>query len=105
MTRPIFKGDDTGAFGNNFITIDLSNPLNYPISKVLFVINSGCGIKPKEYKNPVFPIIINFSSQESSKFQDVNTCRLIAYDQDGKQYTCPQTLTFKARNGVIIDVR
>lgn len=105
MTNPIYKGDDTGAFGNNFITINLDNPQSYPISKILFVVNSGCGIKPKEYKNPTFPIIINFTRQETSKFQDVNTAKLIAYDQNGLQYTCPQTLTFKARNGVIIDVR
>ena len=48
-TNAIFKGDDTGALGNHFITIKLKNPELYPISKLKFVVNGGCGIAPKEF--------------------------------------------------------
>lgn len=93
----IFKGDDTGAFGNNFITINLNNPLSYPISKAIFV----CKCIKKEFKNPVFPLVINFSSKETSALQSSNICYLVVYDSEGRQKTCKGTLTFGAQNGVI----
>ena len=40
MTNPVFMGDNTGAFGNSFITINLDNPLEYEVSKAIFV--CGC---------------------------------------------------------------
>lgn len=94
---PIFKGDNSGAFGNSFITINLENPLDYPISKAIFV----CGCIKKTFVNPVFPIVINFSEQETSNFRSLNTCYLVVYDQQGRQKTCQGSLTFKAQNGVI----
>lgn len=98
---PIYKGDNSGAFGNSFITVNLINPLNYPISKVIFV----CGCLKKEYKNPVFPWIINFTSDETTKFNATNICYLVAYDSEGRQKTCQGTLIFKAQNGVICNGR
>lgn len=100
----VFTSDDTGAFGNNFITINLKNELNYPVSKVEFIINNGC-ILPKEYINPVFPLKINFDRTETVKFQPVNVCRLRAYDDKGLRKTCKNTLTFYAQNGEIINVK
>ena len=93
----IYKGDNTGAFGNSFITINLENPLEYQISKAIFV----CGCIQKEYKNPVFPWVINFTSAETSKLRTANTCYLVVFDEEGKQKTCQGTLTFKAQNGVL----
>ena len=104
MTDRVFTGDDTGAFGTNFIKINLKNPDNYTVSKVEFIINNGC-IPPKEYPNPVFPLIINFSRNESVKFQPVNVCRLRAYDENGLRKTCKNFLTFYAQNGEIINVK
>ena len=97
MTQSIFKGDDTAAFGNSFITINLENPLEYPISKATFV----CGCFQKSFENPIFPLVINFTSQETAKFSNANTCYLVVYDSIGRQKTCQGTLTFKAQNGVI----
>ena len=97
MTDPIFKGDNTGAFGNNFITINLVNPDGHEISKVIFV----CGCIKKEFKNPVFPLVVNLTSQETDTLKTVNTCYLVAYDTMGRQKTCQGTLTFKAIPGVI----
>lgn len=97
MTNPIFKGDATGAFGNTFITINLENPLEYTISRAIFV----CGCIQKTFENPVFPLTINFSSAETAKFNYANTCYLVVFDENGLQKTCSGTLTFNAQNGVL----
>lgn len=97
MTNPVFMGDNTGAFGNSFITINLDNPLGYEVSKAIFV----CGCIQKSFVNPVFPLVVNFTSQETSRLKVTNTCYLVAYDAQGRQKTCKGTLTFKAQNGVI----
>jgi hypothetical protein len=104
VNTPVFKDDDTGAFGNDFITINLNNPLNYVVSKVEFIVNGGGCIPPKFYENPVFPLKINFTREETSKFLGVNVCRLRAYDENGLRKTCNNSLTFYAQNGVIVDV-
>lgn len=96
-SNAIFKGDDSGAFGNNFITINLDNPLGYTISKAVFV----CGCIQKPFKNPVFPLRINLTSQETAKLRSSNVCYLVVYDSEGRQKTCQGSLTFNAQNGVI----
>lgn len=96
-SNAIFKGDDSGAFGNNFITINLENPLGYSISKAIFV----CGCIQKPFKNPVFPLRINLTSQETAKLRSSNVCYLVVYDSEGRQKTCQGSLTFNAQNGVI----
>ena len=97
MTGAIYKGDNTGAFGNNFITINLDNPLGYTVSKAIFV----CGCIQKTFENPIFPLIINLNSEETANLRSVNTCYLVVFDSNGLQKTCKGTLTFKAQNGVI----
>ena len=97
MTNSIYMGDNTAAFGNNFITINLENPLEYPISKAVFV----CNCLTKTFENPVFPLVINFDSKETAKLRSSNTCFLVVYDSEGRQKTCTGNLTFKAQNGVL----
>lgn len=98
MAQAIYKGDNTGAFGNNFITINLENPLSYTITKAIFV----CSRIQKTFENPVFPLVINFNSDETNiLFEGNNTCYLIVFDSEGRQLTCEGTLTFSAKNGVI----
>lgn len=98
MTR--YKGDDTQAFGKDFITINLNNPNQYEISKVEFVVNSGCIRKP--FTNPVFPLKVNFTSKETAKFTLHNTGYLIAYDNKGRPKQCNGKIEFNFENGVII---
>lgn len=106
-TNAIFKGDDTGALGNKFITIKLKNPELYPISKLKFVVNGGCCIAPKvftdenNFQQEEIELVVNFSSEETSKLNATNTGNLVGYDMENKQFTCPQTLTFTAKNGVL----
>lgn len=107
-TNAVFKTDDTGAFGNSFITITVKNPSLYPISKILAVTNSGCCIANKEFtavdnfQREEITLTVNYTSAESSKLnQGANTLNLVVYDEQGRQKTCPQTFTFYAQNGVI----
>lgn len=97
MSNAIFKGDNTAAFGNDFLTINLDNPAGYEISKVIFV----CGCIRKSITNPTFPLVINFTSEETSRMRGSNVCYLVAYDSEGRQKTCQGSLTFNAQNGVI----
>lgn len=96
-----YKGDDTAAFGNNFITITLDNPLGYPISKAEFVVNAGC-IR-KTFLNPVFPLIVNFNTEDTQKLGFKNTGHLIVWDNEGRPKQCDGFITFEFKNGVIND--
>ena len=104
----IFKGDNTGAFGNKFITVTVKNPQLYPISKLVAVTNNGIYIENKpftdenNFQRENIELVINYSSEETPKLnQGANVLNLVAYDMSDKQYTCPQSLTFYAKNGVI----
>ena len=98
-SNAIFKGDNTGAFGNSFITINLDNPQGFVVSKAIFV----CGCIKKTFNNPVFPLVINLTSSETEKLGASNVCYLVAFDSQNRQKTCKGTLTFKAQNGVLPD--
>lgn len=101
MAIPIFKTDNTGAFGNNFITININNPLEYVISKAEFVVNGGMP-KIKPFLNPVFPLVVNFTSEQTAQLKSgPNTGKLIVWDAQGRQLTCRGTLTFGVENGAI----
>lgn len=103
----IYKGDDTGAFGNNFITIMVKNPHLYPISKIEVITNSSTCISPKTFTDEnnfqveTITLRVNYTSEETPKLNSSNIVNLVAYDMQGKQSTCPQSLTFYAKNGVI----
>lgn len=97
MNNRVFKGDNTGAFDNDFLEIELENPNNYTISKAIFV----CGKIKKVYENPVFPLKINLDEAETSKLKYSNNCYLVVYDAEGRQETCEGTLTFFGEKGVL----
>ena len=109
INQPIYKGDDTGAFGNQFITITIKNPHLYQISKLEVVTNSGCTIPNKifidenegYFQRENIVLNINYSSEETSKLNATNTVKVVPYDINGLHTTCSQTLVFYAQNGVI----
>lgn len=96
MTQPIFKNDDIGAFGGK-ITINLSNPENYTITKAEF----QCGCYYKEFDNPVFPLEIKPTREDTAKFNNVNVCFLRIYDSNGLRQTCKGSMTIQAQNEVV----
>ena len=91
------NGDNTRAFGGNFITMFIDNPAQIPVSKVIFSV--GCIVKT--YENPQFPLYINFNSKETEALNYINTGYLTAFDQFGQQMTCEGSITFYCINGVI----
>lgn len=102
-TNAIFKGDDTGAFGNNFITINLNNPNQYVIKKAQVYVNS-CPFR-EPIINPDFPLVVNFTSQETERLRPTNVMNLVAYDSENRPKQCNGSLTFNCQNGVISNVR
>lgn len=103
----IYKGDDTGAFGNNFITVKVKNPNLYPISKIEVITNSSTCIPPKSFTDENYfqvetiTLRVNYTSEETPKLNSSNIVNLVAYDMQNRPSTCPQSLTFYAKNGVI----
>lgn len=93
----IHKGDNTQAFGNNFLTIFLDNPMSVGISKVIFSV--GC--IEKVFENPQFPLRVNFNSKETAALNYINTGYLVAFDSKGRQLACEGSITFYVINGVI----
>ena len=105
MANAIFKGDNTAAFGGNFLTILVKNPDLYPISKLIFSVNGGIIQKqftdPDNFQREETALTVNFNSQETVKLNSSNVGNLIAYDAEGLQETCIQSVKFYAQNGVI----
>lgn len=95
----MFKGDDTDAFGQNFIKISLKGAEGQTISKVIF----QCGPIQKVYTRPTFPIYVNFTHNESSRLYHESVCYLQVFDEKGKRQTCEGTLNFTAKQKVIAD--
>ena len=93
----LHKGDNTKAFGGNYITIYLDNPAEFVISKVIFSV--GCIVK--EYPNPEFPLKVNFNSKETAALNYVNTGYLTAFDEFGRERVCDGSITFYVVNGVL----
>ena len=93
----IFKGDDTAAFGGQLIRVNLVNPHDFVISRLVFVCNSII----KTFDSPVFPLIINLTSEETLKLSLINVCYFVAYDEEGRQWTFRRTFSFNAKNGVL----
>lgn len=86
----IYKGDDTQAFGKDFIKIDLKGLEGKTISKAIF----QCGTVQKVFNRPLFPIYVNFTSEESSQLYEDAVCYFQVFDEKGRRLTSNSTLTF-----------
>lgn len=97
----IYKGDDTGAFGQNFIKVNFLQADQYTVSKCIF----QCGPVQKIFTRPQFPIYINFSSTETKRLYQESTCYLQVFDENGLKITCEGTLSFTAKPQVVQNER
>lgn len=94
----IHKGDDTNAFGFNFLTVNLENADDYTISKAEVRI----GTIIKTIDNPVFPLRISLTKKETLTLSEAcNKIYMAIYDTDGKKWTCEGELTFEAAPKVV----
>ena len=93
----IRKGDDTNAFGKNFIKINFNNPKGYVITRAEFRV--GCLMKV--FDNPEFPLYVNYDKEESKHLEYNNVGYLRVYDENGLRETCKSFLKFKADEEVV----
>lgn len=94
----LVRGDDSQAFGQNLIRITLSDPDNlldgHSISKCVIRFNESV---TKTFLNPVFPLLVNLTSEESSNLTDGdNTARMAIWDENNQKLT--------AEGGQIINI-
>lgn len=94
----INRGDNTGAFGNDFLRIYLNNPNNLHIQRALIQIN---GDLEKEFYDPTFPIRINFTGAETEILHQVNVCKLVLWDEYGRRKTADGKFTFFVKENPI----
>lgn len=93
----IYRGDDTGAFDGKFLQINLNNLSEKVITKAEF----RCGAIFKVFENPLFPIDINLTSEETLKLQDENSAFLAIYDEQGRKKTIMSDIVFKTKGRVV----
>lgn len=94
----INRGDNTRAFGGDFLRIYLNNPNNIYISKAVFHVNHDL---EKVYENPVFPLRVNFTGEETMLLRQDNTCQLALWDESGRRRTADGKFTFFVRENRI----
>ena len=93
-----FTGDNTEAFENHFIKINLvKSEDEEEMSRVDFI--TGCLIKT--YYNPVFPLFVDFDESETFKLNYLNVGYLVAYDKKGRRKQCSGSIQFTFKNGAI----
>lgn len=93
----IYRGDDTNAFGNKFLTVELENTNNLIISKAEF----KCGTILKTFENPEFPLQISLSREETLQLSYTNDCYLALYDEEGRKRTCSGSITITSKREVV----
>lgn len=100
ITTEIYKGDDTGAFGRQYIKINAPVGVDSSlISKIVF----QCGNVQKEILTPKFPCYVNFSSEETKLFTYRNDCYLQIFDSEDRKITLKGNLTVLANKQVVND--
>lgn len=85
----LYRGDDTDAFNNQFIIVELENEKE-GITKAEF----RAGSILKTFENPTFPLNIELTSEETLLLKEENCCFLAVYDSEGRKQTCEGTLSF-----------
>ena len=89
----LFRGDNTAAFGGNFLTINLTTESEILPTITRAELKIGCICK--KFENPTFPMTINLTEEESGKLQAVNNAYLALWDVDGRKKTCQGTISIQ----------
>ena len=104
----IFKNDDTGAFGNQFLRINRPSGLADDVD--IYKAEFKCGNLPvmvfenivDEQAQPLtFPIEINLTASQTKLLDYQNVCYLKVYDENGLGQTCEGSISFTARKQVV----
>ena len=97
MADTLYRFDDTDAFGQEYMTINVTIPEGWEVSKAEW----RAGSVLKTFENPVFPLNLVLSSEETGKLQNVNVCYLAIYDTQGRKQTCEGKLKFYTQAEVV----
>ena len=103
--RTIFCSDDTSAFGQTLLTIELENAEGLKISKAEF----RCGKVLKTFTSPSFPLEVNLTCEEtallahasSDNLVIVNPGYLAIYDEQGLKTTLEGSVDIPVRKCVV----
>ena len=98
MAEKYYKGDDFNAFGEDWVEIELDFPEDWLISKAEFKVGN---LPTMRFPNPIFPLVVNLTSEQSANLKDVNTCYMAIYDEEGRKKTLDGSWTFLAENEVV----
>ena len=93
----IFRGDDTAAFGQNWLRINVDIPLTWIVSRAELKI----GDILLTMEAPEFPVLINLTASQTAQLKDKNACYLALYDENGLKQTIEGTYTFTTRKQVV----
>lgn len=89
----IYQGDNTAAFGGNFLTINIRVPEGQEVPTITRAeLKIGCICK--NFNNPTFPMTINLTEEETVKLQAQNSAYLAVWDAEGRKKTCQGTISF-----------
>lgn len=89
MSEILYRGDDTDAFGNDFIEIELEDA-----PQVISKAELRCGDIVKVIENPTFPLHINFTAEETNLMKQTNDCSFAIFDEQGRKLTCDGGFSF-----------
>ena len=93
----ITRGDDTGAFGQDWLKVNVDIPATWIVSRAELRI----GDLLLSMESPEFPMLINLTSSQTAQLKDKNACYLALYDEDGLKQTIEGTYTFSTRKQVV----
>ena len=96
----IYRGDNTGAFGNDFLRIYLNNPNKLIITKAVIQINNKLD---KIYEYPSFPLRVNFTGAETEMLEQRNTCKMALWDEYGRRRTAEGKFNFYVKENRILE--
>lgn len=88
----IYQGDNTAAFGGNFLTINISSESGIVPTITKAELKIGCICKT--FNNPTFPMTINLTEEETAKLSATNTAYLAVWDIEGRKKTCQGSISF-----------
>lgn len=92
------KGDDYGAFNQEWAQIEVDIPEDWIVTKAKFKVGN---LPTMTFYDPVFPFTVNLDSSQTINLKDVNTCYLAIYDEEDRKLTLDGCWTFVAEDEVV----
>lgn len=93
----LYRGDDTNAFNQKFLRIEIINKKGAKIKKAEF----RCGEILKIYENPDSFIDVVLTAEETKKLKFTETCHLACYDELDRKWTCDEYYTIQTKGAVV----